>query len=52
MSRRLNTSKTISAPLCISQRLIRSLGDIIGVIRDSADVIEIPKPVYNYKGSE
>ena len=30
----------------------KSLDDIIGVIRDSVDVIEILKPVYNFKASE
>jgi len=27
----------------------KSLGDIIDVIRDSVDVIEVMKPVYNFK---
>ena len=30
----------------------KSLDDILGVIRDSVDVIEILKPVYNFKASE
>ncbi len=30
----------------------KSLGDIIGVIRDSVDVIDIMKPVYNFKAAE
>ena len=30
----------------------KSLDDIIGVIRDSVDVLEILKPVYNFKASE
>ncbi len=30
----------------------KSLDDIIGVIRDSVDVIEVLKPVYNFKASE
>ena len=29
----------------------KSLGDIIGLIRDSVDVIEVLKPVYNFKAS-
>ncbi len=30
----------------------KSLDDIIGVIRDSVDVIEIMKPIYNFKASD
>ena len=30
----------------------KSLDDIIGVIRESVDVIEILKPVYNFKAAE
>ena len=30
----------------------KSLDDILGVIRDSVDVIEILKPIYNFKASE
>ncbi len=30
----------------------KSLGDIIGVIRDSVDVIDVMKPVYNFKAAE
>ncbi len=30
----------------------KSLDDIIGVIRDSVDIIDIMKPVYNFKASE
>ena len=30
----------------------KSLGDIIDVIRESVDVIDIMKPVYNFKASD
>ncbi len=30
----------------------KSLDDIIGVIRDSVDIVEIMKPVYNFKASD
>ena len=30
----------------------KSLDDIIDVIRDSVDVIDIMKPIYNFKASE
>ena len=30
----------------------KSLDDIIDVIRDSVDIIEIMKPVYNFKASD
>ncbi len=30
----------------------KSLNDIIGVIRDSVDIVEIMKPVYNFKASD
>lgn len=30
----------------------KSLDDIIDVIRESVDVIEVMKPIYNYKASE
>lgn len=30
----------------------KSLGDIIDVIRDSVDIIDIMKPVYNFKASD
>lgn len=30
----------------------KSLGDIIDVIRESVDVIEVMKPIYNYKAAE
>ena len=29
----------------------KSLGDIIGDIRSSVDVIEVMKPIYNFKAS-
>ena len=30
----------------------KSIDDIIGVIRDSVDVIDIMKPIYNFKASD
>ena len=30
----------------------KSLGDIIDVIRESVDVIEVLRPIYNFKASE
>ena len=30
----------------------KSIDEIIGVIKDSVDVIDIMKPVYNFKASE
>ena len=30
----------------------KSLNDIIDVIRDSVEVIDVMKPVYNFKASE
>ena len=30
----------------------KSLGDIIDVIQESVDVIEILKPIYNFKASD
>ena len=29
----------------------KSIEDIVGVIRDSVDVIDIMKPIYNFKAS-
>lgn len=43
---------------CVSEKTLdeapmayKSLEDIIGVIRDSVDVIDVMKPIYNYKAS-
>lgn len=30
----------------------KSLGDIIDVIRESVDIIDVMKPVYNFKASD
>lgn len=35
-----------------AKRLERSLADIIDVIRDSVEIIDIMKPVYNFKASD
>ena len=43
----VNASTIDEAPMAY-----KSLDDIIGVIRDSVDVIEILKPVYNFKAAE
>lgn len=43
----VNESTLDEAPMAY-----KSLEDIIGVIRDSVDVIDIMKPVYNFKASE
>ena len=43
----VNASTLDEAPMAY-----KSLEDIIDVIRDSVDVIEIMKPVYNFKASD
>ena len=43
----VNESTIDEAPMAY-----KSLEDIIEVIRESVDVIEILKPVYNFKASE
>jgi RNA-splicing ligase RtcB len=43
----VNNSTIDEAPMAY-----KSLEDIIEVIRESVDVIEILKPVYNFKASE
>ena len=43
----VNASTIDEAPMAY-----KSLEDIIEVIRESVDVIEILKPVYNFKASE
>ena len=43
----VNASTLDEAPMAY-----KSLEDIIDVIRDSVDVIEVLKPVYNFKASE
>ena len=30
----------------------KSLDDIVGVIRESVDVVNVLKPIYNFKASE
>lgn len=30
----------------------KSLKDIIGVIRESVDIIDVMKPIYNFKASD
>ena len=40
------------ATLDESPMAYKSLEDIIDVIRDSVDIIEVMKPVYNFKASE
>lgn len=43
----VNPSTIDEAPMAY-----KSIDDIIGVIRDSVDVIDIMKPIYNYKASD
>ena len=43
----VNPSTIDEAPMAY-----KSINDIIGVIRDSVDVIDIMKPIYNYKASD
>ena len=43
----VNPSTIDEAPMAY-----KSLEDIIGVIRDSVDVIDIMKPIYNFKASD
>ena len=43
----VNTSTIDEAPMAY-----KSIDDIIGVIRDSVDVIDIMKPIYNFKASD
>ena len=43
----VNESTIDEAPMAY-----KSLEDIIDVIRESVDVIEILKPIYNFKASE
>lgn len=43
----VNASTLDEAPMAY-----KSLDDIIGVIRDSVDVIDVMKPVYNFKASD
>ena len=43
----VNASTIDEAPMAY-----KSLDDIIGVIRDSVDVIDIMKPIYNFKASD
>lgn len=43
----VNPSTIDEAPMAY-----KSIDDIIGIIRDSVDVIDIMKPIYNYKASD
>lgn len=45
------TTSVCNATLDEAPMAYKSLEDIIGVIRDSVDVIDIMKPVYNFKAS-
>ena len=46
------TTSVAPATLDEAPMAYKSLGDIIGVIRDSVDVIDVMKPVYNFKAAE
>lgn len=43
----VNTNTLDESPMAY-----KSLGDIIDVIKESVDVVEIMKPIYNFKASE
>ena len=43
----VNESTLDEAPMAY-----KSLEDIIDVIRDSVDIIEVMRPIYNFKASE
>ena len=43
----VNASTLDEAPMAY-----KSLGDIIDVIQDSVDVIDIMKPIYNFKAAD
>ena len=45
------TTSVSEATLDEAPMAYKALGDIIGVIEDSVDVIEVLKPVYNFKAS-
>ena len=46
------TTSVNAATLDESPMAYKSLADIIGVIADSVDVIEVMKPIYNFKASD
>ena len=46
------TTSVNEATLDEAPMAYKSLDDIIDVIRDSVDVIDVMKPVYNFKASE
>ena len=39
-------------PLDEAPMAYKSIGDIIDVIRESVDVVDIMKPIYNFKAAE
>lgn len=46
------TTSVNEATLDEAPMAYKSLEDIIGVIRESVDVIEVLKPIYNFKASD
>ena len=46
------TTSVSEATLDEAPMAYKSLADIIGVIRDSVDIIDVMKPVYNFKASD
>ena len=46
------TTSVNEATLDEAPMAYKSLDDIIDVIRDSVDIIDVMKPVYNFKASE
>lgn len=46
------TSSVNENPLDDAHMACKSLNDIIDIIRESVEVIDVIKPVYNYKASD
>ena len=50
--KRVYTTSVNESTLDEAPMAYKSLGDIIDVIRDSVDIIDVMKPIYNFKASE
>ena len=46
------TTSVSDATLDEAPMAYKSLGDIIDVIRETVDIIDVMKPIYNFKASE
>ena len=46
------TTSVSEATLDEAPMAYKSLEDIIGVIQESVDIIDVMKPIYNFKASE